>query len=86
MERIAVEDVWQMQDERGRINRARLDEIIWTLDGKELTIKPEIIEHFESTGLNNCDFITTNYWRQGVDPEVLREAGLDDGAGEEDRE
>jgi len=85
VERIAIEDVWDIADRRAKINALNVEDIIWTLDGKELIIKPEVIEQWQFTGLNTCDFITTSYWQQGVGPEILREAGLDNGV-EADKE
>ena len=75
--RIKVERIWELYDEIAEINRLDLGKIQWTLDGTDLVIDLDVIESFSQTGLMNTDFIRTNYWRKGIKPEVLTEAGLD---------
>ena len=77
MMRIKVERIWELYDEIAEINRLDLGKIQWTLDGTDLVIDLDVIESFSQTGLMNTDFIRTNYWRKGIKPEVLTEAGLD---------
>lgn len=77
MVHIEVEQVWNLINERARINAIPLSEIIWMLDAKELKIDITIINDFELTGLNNVDFIATNYWKKGVDKQILEDAGLE---------
>jgi len=60
---IPIEDVMIMQAIRDRINKPDLLDIVWTKKGKPLEIPQKIIEDFHLTGLNNCDFITSNYYQ-----------------------
>ena len=74
--RISVESVRDMLDTRAEINHPVLSRIQWTLDSDDLEISEGVIGAFQLTGLNNCDFISTNAWKKGVNPEVLRKAEM----------
>lgn len=57
MIKITIEEVFELQKRRQRINKLPLEKIIWRKNGKPIVISKEIIEHWEFTGLNNIDFI-----------------------------
>ena len=63
---IPIEMVYDMQRMRQRINKPYFGDIVWTKNGKPLKINPKVLDDFEMTGLNNCDFITTNYYLKKV--------------------
>jgi hypothetical protein len=58
---VPVEYLRWLYAERQRINAAKLEDIVWTENGKPWNIDPEEIEEFRFTGLNNCDFVIANY-------------------------
>jgi hypothetical protein len=58
---VAVEDVMRIAKERWAINKLRFEDIIWTYQGKPLDISTKLSEDFAMIGLNNCDFITSNF-------------------------
>jgi len=59
---VAIEEVIELWEGRQRINRLDIEDIIWTKDGKPLSIPLEVVREFELTGLNNNDFILTGYY------------------------
>jgi predicted ATP-grasp superfamily ATP-dependent carboligase len=60
---IAIEEIREMQKRRNEINKLDLCDIIWTENNEEVKIDSKVIEDFELTGLNNIDFITSNYYK-----------------------
>ncbi len=52
-----------IKKELREINKVELSEIIWTKDGKVLSIPKKTIDDFEFIGLSNIDFITSGYYR-----------------------
>jgi hypothetical protein len=60
--RVDIERVRKIQEERTKINKADLEDIEWYEDGKKLEISPKVIEDFKFIGLNNTDFIISNYY------------------------
>ena len=61
---IPIEEVEAMQKIRNKVNRPHLRNIVFTRKGKALSISKEIIDEWEMTGLNNCDFITSGAYKQ----------------------
>ncbi len=61
MVEIAVEEVMRIQSERWNINELEFDDIIWTYKGKPIEVDPKLVADYSHIGLNNCDFITSNY-------------------------
>lgn len=61
---IAIEDIYEIHAKRVEINRLSLDEIEWTYDGKVINIDTDTIREFAFTGLNNFDFILSNYYEK----------------------
>ncbi len=60
---VSVEEILLMQEERAKINRIPLNEILFFENGKPLKIPDKIVEDFEFTGLNNIDFITSGAYK-----------------------
>ena len=61
MKEVAVEEVLRIQNERRAINKLKFGEIVWTYQGKPLDLPKKLLDHFELCGLNNMDFITSNF-------------------------
>ena len=61
MIKIAVEEVMRIQKERLAINKLNFSDIVWTYAGKPLEIPQKLLDDFELCGLNNMDFITSNF-------------------------
>lgn len=58
---IAVEEVLRIHKERWVINKPDFLDIVWTYKGKPLDIPRQLLEDFNLCGLNNMDFITSNF-------------------------
>lgn len=63
--RVNIEDVRDIEKARSKINRPDFKQIEWYEDGKKLDIDPKILDDYEYTGLNNMDFITSDFFRNG---------------------
>lgn len=60
--RVNIEDVMRIIEERRAINSIPFRDIEWYENNEKLEIDEEILEEFEMTGLNNIDFIGTNFF------------------------
>jgi len=60
--RIDLEEIRELVKRRKEINSIPLEKIEWFEDGKPVKIDKRIVENFLITGLNNIDFITSNYY------------------------
>ena len=58
---IAIEKVFELIAKKREINSLKLEDIVWTKDGKEFKFSPKDIYYWELTGLTNIDFITTHF-------------------------
>ena len=63
--RVDVEYVKKLQDERMKINNQSFENIEWYEGGKRLNIDKSIIDDFKFTGLNNTDFIISEFYKEG---------------------
>lgn len=64
--RIKISDIHSNQDFRDKINKLSLDEIEFVDDnGDIIKIDKSIIDDFKFTGLNNIDFILTDFYKEG---------------------
>ena len=61
MRRVAAEEVMRIQRERHAINELNFRDIIWTYQGQPIDIPVQTLDEFEICGLNNVDFVTSNY-------------------------
>lgn len=61
--KVAIEYIKWLQGERAKINRAELEDIEFFENEMKLVIPKKVIEDFEFTGLNNIDFITSNFYK-----------------------
>jgi len=64
--KINIEEIFEIEERRRTINRLDLMDITFTLNGEPVNIDPRIKEEFAATGLNNIDFITSNYYLKGI--------------------
>ena len=62
--KVNIERILELTEELKCINRQDLSDIEFYKNGKKLVIDPKIIEDFEFVGLNNVDFINTNYYKK----------------------
>ena len=69
MRRVDIEYVMYLIEERNKINSLNLEEIEFYFGNKKLDIPEEVIEEFMFTGLNNTDFIVTEYYERTLDDE-----------------
>lgn len=63
---VDVEHLIQMKKEMNLINRVDLDNIEFYKDGHLIEIPKEILDEWKYIGLNNCDFITNGFYKEGV--------------------
>jgi len=61
--RVNIEHVRKIQEERKKINSVPLEQIEWYKNGKKIDIDPKTIKEFQFMGLNNTDFIISNFYR-----------------------
>jgi len=61
--KIAVEYIRWLIDERNKINKIPLDEIVFMENGLLLDIPKEVTDKFSLIGLNNIDFISSGFYR-----------------------
>jgi hypothetical protein len=62
MIKIDIEEIFELYERIANINRPDFMDIEFCSDGVPLNINPKIKEQFLLTGLNNMDFITSNYY------------------------
>ena len=60
--RIDYEDVWQMLEERSAFNRPEFRDIEFYKDGKRVEIPEAVIDKWEFMGLNNVDFVSSDFF------------------------
>jgi len=66
MIKINIEEIFEIYDRRKIINNFDLMDIEFCVDGKPIEIDPKVKKEFEFTGLNNIDFITSNYYLRKI--------------------
>ena len=59
--RVDIEKILKIEEERAKINRLNFREIEWYENGKKIDIPSRIKSEWETTGLNNVDFVLTGY-------------------------
>lgn len=60
--KIDIEDIFEICERRKTINDLDLADIEFCSKGVPLDINPKVRDEFSFTGLNNIDFITSNYY------------------------
>ena len=60
--KIDIEEIFEICERRKTINNLDLMDIEFCSKGVPLNIDPKVVEEFSFTGLNNMDFITSNYY------------------------
>ncbi len=66
--RIDIELIDAVQAFRQYVHKLTLDDIDFYENGEKVDIPQELVDEFELTGLNNIDFITSNYYKKTNDP------------------
>ncbi|CAG7581206.1 MAG: hypothetical protein SLAVMIC_00727 [uncultured marine phage] len=64
---ISIEEIQELHKRMREINSHDLSDIEFTEDGIPIDIDPKIIEQFKFCGLNNKDFIMTDFYKSGFD-------------------
>ena len=64
--KVNIERILEIKEELRLINEHNLHDIDFYKDGKKLDIDSSIIGDFCYVGLNNVDFITSNYYMDGL--------------------
>ena len=67
--KVEIEEIMRIHDRLGEINSEDLSNIVFTLNGEEVDINPKHIKDFKFVGLNNVDFIRTEFYKNGFDDE-----------------
>ena len=62
--KVNVNRVLAIKAELKVINKANLEDIQWIKDGTEIPITQEQIDAWEFIGLNNVDFITSEFYNE----------------------
>lgn len=60
---IAIEEIQELQKRRLEINKLDINDIVFTEKGQPLVVNEKILEDFKFTGLNNTDFITSEFYK-----------------------
>jgi len=61
--KVAIEYIEWIAEERAKINRAELEDIEFFKEGMKLDISQKKINEFKFCGLNNIDFILSEYYK-----------------------
>ncbi len=69
--KIDIEDIFEIQERRRNINKLDFADIEFCSNGKPLNIDPKVREEFSFIGLDNMDFITSNYYLKKPDKRKL---------------
>lgn len=62
--KVAIEWVQYLMEERAKINHLELCDIEFYEKGVKLDIPEEVIKDFEFTGLNNIDFVWSEFYNE----------------------
>ena len=62
---VSIEYIRWIQEERAKINRIDLKDIVFFENGKVVDIPQKVIDDFAFTGLNNIDFIWSDFYKKG---------------------
>ena len=65
--KVNIEDLLALKKELNEINFQHLEDIEWDLDGELVEIPEKNIEEWKYIGLNNVDFITTEFYKEELD-------------------
>jgi len=65
--RVDIEEIKDIVERKKRINSVELDRIEFYENGVKLEINQELVEEFIFTGLNNFDFITSEFYLYGFE-------------------
>lgn len=60
---VSVEYIRALQEQRANINRLNLRDMEFYENGKKLDIPEKVLSDFELMGLNNIDFIWSDFYK-----------------------
>ena len=69
--KVNINRVLDILSELNEINEAKLNDIQWIKDGKEIEVTQELIDEYKFIGLNNIGFITHEYYIDNKEPSPL---------------
>lgn len=61
---VSIEYIKAIMEQRAYVNRLDFRDIEFYEDGKKLNIPEDVLSDFELTGLNNIDFIWSNFYNK----------------------
>lgn len=71
--KVAISEIKTLKNRLREINDHDLNDIVFIDDdGNEVPIDPKLREEFRYVGLNNVDFIITDFYKDGFKDEALR--------------
>ena len=59
---VDINRVLDILSELNEINNAKLEDIQWVRDGRNIEVNQEMIDEYEFIGLNNVGFITYEFY------------------------
>lgn len=66
--KVRISEIWDMVNRQREINRQDLTNIDFVDDnGKVIKVDKKIVDEFRFCGLNNCDFITSEFYKTGFE-------------------
>jgi hypothetical protein len=65
--KVAVEYIKWLTEERQKINKTPLEEIEFYENGMKVDVSEKMIKDFKFVGLNNIDFITSDFYKENND-------------------
>jgi hypothetical protein len=63
--RVSMEEVRNLKERLSEINSIPFKSIVWLENGNEVFFSDSIKEEYMFTGLNNADFVMTEFWKEG---------------------
>lgn len=64
---VAIEYIRWIQEERAKINRTDLEDIVFFENGMKVDIPRATLDNFAIMGLNNIDFIWSDFYKEVPD-------------------
>ena len=66
MVRVDIEKIIKIKEELRKINALSMDEIEFFENGQKIIIDPELLKEWDYIGLNNTDFITSEFYKDSI--------------------
>jgi len=68
---IEVEEVCRLKARLREINALDLKDIVWTEEGTPVEVPAKWVEEWRFTGMNNADFIDTDFYKDGLEHMIV---------------